>query len=193
MPFTVNNIILKCKIKKTKVINRYSGEKQLVFFDNKFKISGREFSIRITNNIFHIFCFEKIGIYQHLRNFLISKLFLEKTAKLFIKIVNFQASVTSQKKTKDLAQFLLPHLDKYYKILRSEAEQDGTVASPLPLSDILQEADNLKAFNLRLGKIPATIKFQSSKTKNETHISIILPTFSSTIGEFLEHLEKCLK
>lgn len=187
--FQFNNIILQCEIRNSRQLEGKTGDQKLCFLHNKFTLRGKKFTIRLTKNLFYIFCETKGGIRPALREFLIKEVHLEKNIKLYLNIVNIHLSISIENSISQVTNKLFPFFEQNYEILECEAEQEANTAEPISWKTVQSQPTIFRAFRVKLRKVKATINFQPAKNRSHSHIVLILNNLNT---EFITSLEQCI-
>ena len=138
----------------------------IAFHSNNLVIKKNQISLKVVKNI--RYCL----VDNHISTLI--KLYIEEeldvdVIRIHLKIVNIHSSATLNLNQKTLIEVFIPKLQQIYFFEDIGIQQDQSEWISIPLS----KAPKVSAISLRLIINNNTIKFQLSKNKKKTHLSII--------------------
>lgn len=182
---TLNNIIVHGHFSNQKSLTE---KQELNFFQNNLVIVKKKFTINITKHINFIFYENKL---ESLLEKVLSEGLQSKVRIVSLKISNIHQSVTLQLNLNQIRNSIIPNLHNDFGIIQVEVSEESNVFTPVSLETLQNNIKNFICFSLKLHRTEANLKFQSSKTKKETHCTLILNNFrteSVKLCKYIDHV-----
>jgi len=176
----INNVVIRGTFDSTPHIET---PVIIAFHSNLLQIRNEQISLKLVRNIRYCLVENDIST--------LIKLYIEDTfdvdvRQIELKIVNIHSSTTLNLKQNSLIELFIPKLQKIFPFETIGIQQDQGEWNTIPLA----QAEKVSALSLRLNVEKNTIKFQLSKTKRQTHLSIITTELNQATKELFKLLNK---